>query len=368
MVLPHFYYTPKILDYDFGPQHPLKPERLRRTIELLERWGLSEVLDPGPGDPYDLLRVHGEAYVRGVDTISTFLENGITSEELRGLREVFGFGSMDNPPFAGMYDAALAYTACSAAAARAVSAGASLAFGIGGGLHHAVRERASGFCIFDDPAVACHILLEKFERVAYVDIDVHHGDGVQWIFYNEPRVLTCSIHEEGRTLFPGTGWTDETGTDFSSFNVPIEARTTGDVWLHAFERTIIPALERYRPGDIVLQLGTDAHVEDPLGHLRCTQGEWLGAVRRVKALGIPIVAIGGGGYNLTTVPRMWISACLTLADQPYPDEVPEDLAQAWQMPTISDHEEPRPRLSGADYADGVVEWLQKNHLPNIPAG
>jgi len=364
-MLPHFYYSPVILDYDFGPQHPLKPERLRRTIELLARYGV-EPLDPGEGNTGDLLRVHGEEYVELVRDLSDRLAQagaGTSIQEF-GYHFTHGFGAGDNPPFAGMFEAAFGYVASTAKAAEAVRDGAHLAFGIGGGLHHAQRNRASGFCIFDDPAVACHILLEKFDRVAYVDIDVHHGDGVQWIFYDDPRVLTCSIHEEGRTLFPGTGGVEETGAEFTSFNVPIQARTTGDVWLEAFRATIPAALEQFRPGAIVLQLGTDTHFSDPLAHIRCSQQDWLEAVKIIAALGLPIVAVGGGGYNLTTVPRMWVSACLTLGGIPYPDEVPEDLGQAWRMSTYSDPP-PLDRGFGKEHATQIVNWLQSNHIPHL---
>ncbi len=257
-MLDHFYYSPEILNYDFGPSHPLKPERLRRTIALLELYGV-EPIDPGIGLIEDLLRVHSNEYVGAVQLLSQGKTNVRPYDH--------GFGSGDNPQFPGMYEAALAYCSASAQAAKAVRDGAKLAFSIGGGLHHARRDRASGFCIFDDPAIACHILLERFERVAYVDIDVHHGDGVQWIFYGEPRVLTCSIHEDGRTLFPGTGGLEETGVEFTSFNVPIAARTSGDVWLDAFRQTIPAALEAFGTEAIVLQMGTDAHFLDPLAPL-----------------------------------------------------------------------------------------------------
>ncbi|HEY0868224.1 MAG TPA: hypothetical protein VGE01_12635 [Fimbriimonas sp.] len=359
--IPRFYYSPRILGYDFGPQHPLKPERLRRTVELLERYGLVAI---DPGEPFveDALRVHTPPYVQEVLRLSEMLP--LTLED-RAEAAVYGFGSTDNPPFEGMFEASMAYTAATARAAEAVRDGAPLAFGIGGGLHHAMPSRASGFCIFNDPAVACHILLERFDRVAYVDIDVHHGDGVQWIFYDEPRVLTCSIHEEPRTLFPGTGGVEETGVEFTSLNVPLQAKTTGEVWLDAFRRTIPPALEKYRPGAIVLQLGTDTHYLDPLGHIRSTQFHWLEAVRDVMALRLPLVAVGGGGYNLTTVPRMWASACLTLAGVPYEDAVPKDLADAWGMPTYGDSE--TPLGVGADFAEDVVGWLREHHLPNVPA-
>jgi len=345
--IPHFYYTPDILNYNFGPGHPLKPERLRRTIELLGRYGV-EPRDPGQGRVEDLLRVHDEDYVEDV--------RGGGSPE-------FGFGRGDNPAFPGMWAASLAYVSASVRAAEAVRDGAILAFGIGGGLHHVARRKASGFCVFNDPAIACHILRERFERVAYVDIDVHHGDGVQWIFYEDPQVLTCSIHEEGRSLFPGTGFVEETGASFSSLNVPLQAYTSGDVWLDAFERGIMPGLANFEPQAIVLQMGTDSHREDPLGHINSDVQSWLAAVRRVKRLDLPVVALGGGGYNLKTVPRMWTAACLTLGGVDFDNDVPADLAQDWDMPNYFDGE---PELAGIgrEYADGVIDWLDRQFHPN----
>lgn len=361
--LPHFYYSPQILQYSFGPGHPLKPERLRRTIELLGRYGVVPT-DSGSGSAADVERIHAPEFV---DVIRQLSHNpsfdDLSDDELIRVSK-FGFGSGDNPPFKGMYEASLAYVGATVKAAEAVRDGAPLAFGIGGGLHHAQRSLASGFCIFDDPAIACHILREKFERVAYVDIDVHHGDGVQWIFYNDPSILTCSIHEEGRTLYPGTGFVEEVGEANSSLNVPLMARTTADVWIEAFERGILPGLEAFAPQAIVLQLGTDTHTEDPLGHIRSNAQSWLGAVKRIRELGLPIVAVGGGGYNLTTVPRMWTAACLTLGGVEYDDQIPKDLAQEWGMDTYSDPDSGEGGI-GREYADGVVNWLERNLHPVV---
>jgi len=354
-MLPHFYYSTDILKYDFGPGHPLKPERLRRTIELLGRYGV-EPIDPGEGKVDDLLRVHDERYVDAVRSMSAGRFDGKPYE--------FGFGSGDNPQFSGMYEAAMAYCIASAKAATAVRDGAPLAFGIGGGLHHARSAMASGFCVFNDPAIACHILREKFDRVAYVDIDVHHGDGVQWLFYDDPRVLTCSIHEEGRTLYPGTGSVEEIGAEYTSFNVPMQARTTGDIWLGAFERSIPFAIDAFGAQAIVLQMGTDTHFLDPLAHLACRQQDWLAAVRIVRDWNLPIVALGGGGYNLTTVPRMWVSACLTLGQIPFEDEIPKDLGSAWKMPTYSDRNFQETGI-GAKHAELVIDWLQTEHIPKL---
>ncbi len=364
-MLPYFYYHPRMLAYDFGPRHPLKPERLRRAVRLLEALSDVEPIDPGPGERGEALRLHDEEYVRAVEQIDAALQGEEESDEVADLRAEHGFWG-DNPPFAGMYAASLAYLSGSVRAAEAVRDGAPLAFGIAGGLHHAQRDRASGFCIFDDPAIACHVLRERFDRVAYVDIDVHHGDGVQALFYDDPSVLTCSIHEDGRSLYPGTGFVDETGTDFTALNVPLIAGTTGDIWLDAFEGGILPALARFAPDAIVLQMGTDPHENDPLAHIRTTTQEWLAAVRHVRDLGLPIVALGGGGYALDNVPRMWTAACLTLAHVPYPDALPRDLAEEWGgSATFSDPYFPAPRGAGREHAEAVLQWLAKNHHPNV---
>lgn len=349
-----------MLDYDFGSRHPLKPQRLRRAMELLQAVSGIEPVDPGPGRREDALILHAEDYVLAVQNLSggDHLPDGYVKN--------YGFGSADNPPFLGMYEASLAYLAGSVRAAEAVREGAPLAVNLSGGLHHAHRARASGFCIFDDPAIALAILRERFERVAYVDIDVHHGDGPQWLFYEDHRVLTCSIHQTGRTLFPATGFVNESGPAFTSVNVPLEADTTGDVWLWAFEKGILAALERFQPQAIVLQMGTDAHDLDPLGRLRVSAQEWVEAVRRVRDLGLPTVAIGGGGYNIDLVPRMWVAAVLTLMHREVPEEIPAPFAEAWGVPRFYDTRIPGPRESQRDAAEDVVAELETLVLPNIP--
>jgi acetoin utilization protein AcuC len=345
-----------MLAYDFGPQHPLRPERLRRTVELLESFGV-QCLDPGEGNCEDALRVHSTEYVRAVERIS--------SGDMHDQGD-FGFGSLDNPPFPGMYEASLAYLAGSVRAAEAVRDGAPLAFGIGGGLHHAHGSKASGFCIFNDASAAVNVLQDRFQRVAYVDIDVHHGDGVQWMFYDDPHVLTCSIHQDGRTLFPGTGGVDETGAAFTSINVPVAPNTTGDVWLWAFEEGIMPALQAFCPDAIVLQMGTDTHFLDPLARVQNTAQEWLEAVKRVKSLGFPIVALGGGGYEVTCVPRMWAAACLTLSGIAVPEDVPEPMASEWHMPRFFDDMVPSPRDQGRREAQAVLGRLRREVHPRVP--
>ena len=373
-----FYYSDRIPRYSFGERHPLKPERLRRTVELLSRYGI-EPTDPGPGHDEDPLRVHAAEYVEAVRRIGEeeaerpsvehdgrFGYRSNLPDEARAFRARYGFGSLDNPPFAEMHAISLDYVRASAAAAEAVRDGERLAFCVGGGLHHAMRARASGFCIYNDLSVAVTILRERFPRVAYVDIDVHHGDGVQALFLDDPAVLTVSIHEDGRTLFPGTGAIEETGAAFTAVNVPVPAKTSGDVWLGAFRRAALPAIERFRPDALVLQLGTDAHWLDPLGHVRCTQGDWLSAVRDLAAFGLPMVVGGGGGYNLLTVPRMWSSAVLTLAGIEYEDALPADLARAWETPTFADPAPPD-RGQNRDVVERVIERVRAEVLPHVPA-
>jgi acetoin utilization protein AcuC len=360
-----FFYHPRMLAYDFGPRHPLKPERLRRAIALLESYGVRPQ-DPGPGSQDDARRIHDRAYIEAVGRIGQGLGSLACVEERTEWARVgapFGFGSGDNPPFPGMLEASLAYLAGTVRAAEAVRDGAPLAISLSGGLHHALPAKASGFCIFNDPAVALDVLLEKFDRVAYVDIDLHHGDGVQWIWYEDPRVLTYSIHQDPRTLFPGTGFVEETGTACTSVNVPLEPYTTGETWLWAFEQTALPALKRFRPGAIVLQMGTDAHFSDPLGLLQAAAQDWLAAVRLAQELGVPLVAVGGGGYEITAVPRMWASACLQLMGIPFADEIPEPFASEWGMLAYADSEPPGGR--GQEAAERAVKWLRKNVLDRV---
>ncbi len=327
---------------------------------LLDRYASEYVLAAPLATREDLLRVHSVAYIEAVQTIDDAADQARLNE-VEDLRTEHGFWG-DNPAFPGMFSAASAYTGATVAAAQAVRDGSPLAFGIGGGLHHALRNGAAGFCIFNDCAIACSILRDRFQRVAYVDIDVHHGDGVQWIFYDDPTVLTCSIHESGRTLWPGTGGTEETGADFSSFNVPLAAGTTRDVWLPILQRTIIPALKAWKPDAIVLQMGADTHYLDPLAHINSDQSAWLRAVLDVRALDVPLVALGGGGYNLTTVPRMWVSAILSLSGIEFADEIPTDLQSRLGAETFSDQTYPFDPGGGKAEAKVLLADLIDTHV------
>ena len=320
----------KHIRYDFGPDHPLKPVRVELTVDLIRACGLTQAqsvltLPRAAFDEDDLLRLHSEEYVDVVRRLSAQpRESGAPR---------FGLGLGDNPVFAGMHEASMEVCGASVAAAEAVWSGrVPHAFNPAGGLHHAMRDRASGFCIYDDPAAAIQWLLRHgAERIAYVDVDTHHGDGVQAFFYDDPRVLTISLHESGRYLFPGTGFASEIGAGGArgtSLNVALPPATPGDVYLDAFDAVVPPALDAFDPQVLVTQLGCDTHITDPLAHLALTTDDYAEIGRRLHGLAHAHtdgrwVAMGGGGYQIATVvPRAWTIYFAELSGQELPHEVP----------------------------------------------
>lgn len=291
-----------------------------------------EFIDPGFADIDEILAVHDSAFVEVVQRL------GAGDSVERDTLFAMGFGSVDTPPFPGIWSASLAYCGGGVEAARALINGAELAFNMGGGLHHAQRSRASGFCVFNDPSISLAILKNRFRKLLYVDIDLHHGDGVQAIWLDDPDVVTLSIHESGKTLYPGTGFETEEGADGSAINLPLPAHTTGDVWLQVFQEVFPRVVDRFRPEAIVLQMGCDPHMHDPLGHLNVRVQEWLEAVRIVRDADLPILGCGGGGYELANVPRMWTAAVLTLAGTEVPESAPEEIPIEWGVSRIFDPE------------------------------
>jgi acetoin utilization protein AcuC len=342
------------------------------TYDLLDSYGVLgsgvEVVTPEMADWEEVAETHSRDYLEMLNR----LEDG---EPVRGMQR-YGFGGGDNPIFEGIYGASLLYTGASAQAAQAIvdgAGGGQVAFNISGGLHHAHYDCAAGFCVLNDCAVALRRLRRKYARVAYVDIDVHHGDGVQELFYTDDTVLTISLHESGRTLFPGTGFTHEIGEgkgEGFSVNVPFAPYTTDEVWLEAWRAAALPLLKAFDPEAIVLQMGTDTQELDPLAHLCLTAQGWLEAVKDVRDLGKPIVAIGGGGYNLTTVPRMWTLAIAALARLDLPDEIPASYPHRGAglhtltdhtPPTVTAREEQTARHFAAKSVEEVKELLFARH-------
>jgi acetoin utilization protein AcuC len=314
----------RYLAYDFG-DHPLNPVRLDLTMRLARELGVLERLDitaPTPADERQLLTVHDPAYIEAVRTASE-------DPEFSG----FGLGTTDDPVFPGMYDASALVAGGSAQAALRMWRGeVEHAVNIAGGLHHAMRGHASGFCIFNDAVLAIRTLLAAgAQKVAYVDIDVHHGDGVQAAFYDDPRVLTVSLHQDPRTLFPGTGMPDEVGVgdaEGSAVNVALPPGT-GDVgWLRAF-RAVVPGVVRaFAPDVLVTQCGCDTHHEDPLANLELTIDGQRSAICELHRLAHEVtggkwVALGGGGYGLVRcVPRTWTHLLAEASGNPVDTDSP----------------------------------------------
>jgi acetoin utilization protein AcuC len=310
----------RLLGYDFGPGHPLAPVRVELTMGLAARLGVLERLDLVGYDQAtaaELRLVHRAAYVDAV------MEAG------RTLRPdpSHGLGTADDPVFADMHEASALVSGASVAAVRAVFEGShDHAVNISGGLHHAMPDSASGFCVYNDPAVAIAWLLDQgVERVAYVDVDVHHGDGVQAIFWDDPRVLTISLHESGRTLFPGTGFPEEIGgpkARGTALNVPFAAGTGDDEWHAGFDATVPEALRRFAPSHLVTQHGCDTHLLDPLAHLRLSIDGQALAHAKLHDLAHEVcdgrwLAVGGGGYALVqVVPRSWTHLLAIMTGMP----------------------------------------------------
>ena len=280
--LPLLVYGPRSTTYDFGPAHPLTPRRFGPGISLLETLGAVSNLAPEPATDDELEWIHEARYLEAVKAFSR--------QPLAEHRA--GIGPGDTPAFAGMHEASAAVAGGSLRAMEAILRGEVVhAFHPGGGLHHAMPARASGFCVYDDPALAITRARRDGLRVMYVDLDVHHGDGVQAIHWSDPGVLTVSIHETGRSLFPGTGFTDELGGGSAigtKVNIPLDAGTGERGWLAALQ-LVLPALaDRFRPEVIVSQHGADAHAWDPLAHLRITTTAMGAAARLIDSAGAPL--------------------------------------------------------------------------------
>ncbi|HWN92250.1 MAG TPA: acetoin utilization protein AcuC, partial [Verrucomicrobiae bacterium] len=295
--------------FDYGPEHPLRMERLGLTWRLMEAYGLTagpklKVLTPELASVEAITRFHTPEYVE--------ILRAVSSGDWVAHAARYGLGAGDNPIFPGLWEAAQLTAGGSLLAAQLVLDGeATRAFHFAGGLHHAMPNRASGFCYVNDTVLAIQALRRKNWKIAYVDIDAHHGDGVQFAFYDDPRVLTISSHERGDRLFPGTGFVEEMGEGAGlgySVNLPLQPYTDDAVYEPAFEAVVPPLLRAFEPDVVVLQLGIDSHRTDPLTHLAWTVQGFTKIVTRLLELSPRVVALGGGGYDLPNVARAWTAA------------------------------------------------------------
>jgi acetoin utilization protein AcuC len=317
----HVAWDERLTSYDFGPQHPLAPIRVKLTMELAQAFGLLTregvtVATPRSASDAELELVHDPGYIAVVKDAGALAAGQAEVRIDAAILLKHGLGTADDPVFAGMHEASALVVGATLAAARAVWSGAAQhGASIAGGLHHAMRASASGFCIYNDPAIAIAWLLEQgAERIAYVDIDVHHGDGVQAAFWNDPRVLTVSMHEDPATLFPGTGRPGETGgpdADGSAVNIALPAGTRDAGWLRALHAVVPPLLRQFRPQIVVSQHGCDTHWSDPLADLQVSIDAQRAAHALVHQLAHETadgnwLLTGGGGYQLVqVVPRTW---------------------------------------------------------------
>ena len=319
-------YGEALMKHHLSDEHPLQPIRVKLAVDLIESTGLIEhahLLPPRAATIEELELVHSPDYVELVRTLSDPSQRGSVSP--RAI-DAAGFASADNPISDELHEGTSLVVGASIVAAEQIQTGAALhAFSPSGGLHHAHRDRASGFCTYNDAAVACEWLKRQGHRVAYVDVDVHHGDGVEHIFAADPNVLTISLHESGHYLFPGTGFPQDAGVGAgrgSAANLPFMPYTWDEPWLHAFEMVVPTLLRRFQPTVLVTQDGCDSHHLDPLAHIANTTRIWPRVGSLFHELAHELcegrwVALGGGGYAIyEVVPRAWTLLFAEMVEHP----------------------------------------------------
>ncbi len=328
-----FIFSENQLGYKFSDTHPFNQKRLTLTVDLLKEMNAlstSEIVAPRIATDEELSLVHDPSYIDIVKKAS--LETGDTSKY-----ESYGIGTEDTPIFPHMHEASASLVGGTLTAVDYVMEGKSThAINLGGGLHHGFKGRASGFCVYNDSSVAIKYMQEKFNaRVLYIDTDAHHGDGVQWSFYDDPNVCTISIHETGRYLFPGTGNITERGTAEgygTSFNFPIDAFTEDESFLDIYRTSFTEIVEWFKPDVILSQNGADAHYFDPLTHLYGTMNIYREIPKLAHELAHKYcdgrwIAVGGGGYDIwRVVPRAWSLLWMEMNDIQSPTG---DLPKAW---------------------------------------
>ncbi|MGG5252551.1 acetoin utilization protein AcuC [Neobacillus sp. SM06] len=333
-----FVFSEELLNYKFNSHHPFNQHRLKLTVDLLMRINALDpknIIAPRKASDDELFLIHDPDFVQAVKLAG----QGNLSKETA---ESYGLGTEDTPIFPNMHEASAMLVGGTLTAVDQVMTGKALhAVHLGGGLHHGFRGKASGFCVYNDSSVAIKYIQEKYnKRVLYVDTDAHHGDGVQWSFYDDPNVCTLSIHETGRYLFPGTGNVNERGQGKGygfSFNIPVDAFTEDDSWLFCYRNAIKEVAKFFKPDVILTQNGADAHYDDPLTHLSTTMRSY----REIPKLAHEIahqycegrwIAVGGGGYDIwRVVPRAWALIWLEMTE--YSNcygSLPADWLEFWQ--------------------------------------
>lgn len=309
--------------FSYGDSHPFQLHRYGLALELMEAYGLlalptAQRRDCGPVTDEQILSFHTPAYLQRLKEFSA-------SDEPRA-DFLFGLGDADCPVFKGLYDyAALGAGATCEACRLVLEEGYTAVLSLAGGWHHAHRAKASGFSYLNDAVIAINGLLAQGKRVAYLDLDAHHGDGVQEGFYDDDRVLTISLHESGIYFFPGTGFEDETGSGAGAgytVNLPLLAHTDDPLYMRCFDEVVYPLLAAFNPDIIVAQIGADTFRTDPLTRLEITTHSYAYIMRKLQALRIPWVALGGGGYDLMNTARAWTIAWAVMNGVELPARLP----------------------------------------------
>ncbi len=302
-------YSHKFADFSYGESHPFKVQRFRLAYELITAYGLDSCTgalypEAPPVAEADILTFHDKAYI---ERMQEFSASATPRADF-----LYGLGDAENPVFPGFYDWACLGSAGTCEAARLVAdEGYSAAFNLAGGYHHAHKAKASGFSYINDAVIAINSLVAKGKRVVYLDIDAHHGDGVQEAYYDTDQVLVISMHESGIYFFPGTGFENEMGAGRGygySVNIPLLAHSDDPLYMKAFDEAIYPLIAAYDPDVIFTQLGADTFRTDPLTRLEITTHSYSYILRKLKALKIPWIAVGGGGYDLMNTARAWTIA------------------------------------------------------------
>ena len=361
-----------LLRFDFGPAHPFKIYRLGLTFDLIDAYGLAdrervELVEPREATEEEGCAFHSQGYLETLRLASS----GMWVPNLFA----HGLGTGDNPVFPDVYDWGMSVAGGSIDGAKAILDGrARRAFNMCGGLHHAMPSRASGFCHINDAVLAIHELLKAGKRVAYVDIDAHHGDGVEHAFYTRSDVLTISIHQSGYTIFPGSGFVEDTGSgDGEGFaiNVPLTPGAGDAAYDRSMEEVVLPALEAFAPDVLTTQLGADAVGGDAVANLQLSLRCFERCVDRFRQLGLPWLALGGGGYNVGNVVRAWTLAWARMVEADLPDEIPGSWVSSAakfgvSIPSLRGPDEPTPTpdrvMEALDETIGTIRDRQLRQL------
>lgn len=344
-----YFHHPDVPNFHYGAAHPMKPQRLALTDALVRGYSLDHYMDcavPAPATTADLLKFHCPEYIAFIDGVgkggSGDLSQQVEHTAALAALERFNFAA-DCPAFTGLARFVRLYTGGSLAGARELALGPSdgVAINWAGGLHHAKRAASSGFCYVNDIVLAILELLAYFPRVLYIDIDVHHGDGVQEAFYGNNRVMTLSIHKHGDGFFPGTGDIDEVGLErgrYYSVNVPLRTGIDDAGYAYVFEPIVTAAIEAFQPSAIVLQGGADSLGCDRLGCFNLSIRGHGDCVRFVQSFGLPLLMLGGGGYTIRNVSRCWAYETSILAQHPLSNDLPVTLFHSQFAPDHKLHQ------------------------------